>query len=1783
MSTSYLWKWLGVFGVLAWGATELGAQPRLQITELGGGQFEVRWTNQPPDFVLETSPSLSPPAPWTAAAEVPTARGDLLTVTFSPAEAARFFRLRRMGLTVVAETSPTTGEAGVSVTRETILRFSNPLAADVQLTTDRFFADFGGRRLLTRVELSADRASATLFYLEPLPGAARIQATLVSDGLQDAAGRGVDGDGDGQPGGARVLSFVTAANAELPGTRVIGRVFASEPVPLAGGGFTNRPLAGVTLTVDGAEELLRTQTDENGFFSLRSPAGRFFVHVDGRTAWDSQWPNGDYYPYVGKTFEAMPGVTNNLAGGTGEIFLPRVKAGTLRAVSATEPTTVTFPPAVLAEHPELAGVSLTVPPNALYDDSGTRGGRVGIAPVEPDRIPSPLPPGLDLPLVITIQTDGPSNFSAPVPVRFPNLPDPVTGQKLPPGAKSALWSYNHDTGRWDIQGSMTVTADGNFVETDPGVGVRQPGWHGSTPGSTGGGGGAGGPGPCQAEQQDLQDALFGCAFGAAVELAELAPAIGCGISLGMAAASAYSDCSDPTKSCAGSLAYNGLFGVAGCVPGVGLYAGALQCSIELGSALGDLAACQSTTRRALQSAGHARPASPRLLDDDDQALQDQLLNAARDLVVSIYGGPEWMEAAAADPERTTGFGRALVAALDPVSEAAARISPAERDALLALPAPNGLPATTVTALLDRFDRFALGEMTAAEKTAIETAATALQVTATAAQAAGWETMLDGVLELLAEITRVHDEGLRGAAGGAGAATAAAHPSPHLPGGYGPVRSRELLYHQVDLRTGFVRRGRTSPNGQLDSLITGVDTPYFLTYLDPETLEAGTTHFRSGAAGERYRLPLGLLTHMSGPDADGDGLNDFLEQIVGTRADAADTDNDGASDLEEVRQGLNPLDGLALPQGVVANLPLGGSTTGFSNDARALGLCVDDARVFVANGKRGLAIVDAADPLRPLWLGELDLPGESFDISLAPDHRVVGLVASPEQFVGGERGLLHLVDVADPRNPRLKLSYSLPAASLDHWNGRFYVALGQFALKEVRIYDAASALEIGRFALQDYATGIRVVGGRAYVATVSGLEIFDARPGALNRLGRLAGDFTPELLGRAHLVLDGNTLYVGKTRGVATVDVSDPAAPRFLGVPPATTGAVRSLALNGGGRMLALVSGTPTGNAGIASSFSVYDASDPSNTTAFLFGLFTPGRARDVALVRGFAVVADDTRGLTIANFADPDLARQAPAITFDPASVDVNPAQPGVQVEFGTDLELLPRIVDDVQFDRAELLVDGVVVDSTRTFPVNLRVRLGIETNLVVPPGGPFVRAKSARTVVLKGRVAPADTWGCTNLFQFRAFDRSGNVRLSDPLPVEVLGDATPSVLARSLPAPGQAAFLGQPFVLEFNEPVDALPPDLTLARLVNLGPDAAPGGGDDTVVPSGSATAFGPVVNLGWTITNLAVGRYQLTLEPGFVQDRAGNALAQAHVLTFDVVDAHPGSAVWISDADGNWDNPANWLHGRLPSQDDHVLLQRFGAKPKITLNTSAIVKGLRAATPLASVRRAGLTVLQDLSAAEPVEIPDGNFIVSGSAFFEQALTINGGALSVSGRLETRATLTLETGGELTLSGPGAQFVPTGGIQGANFRFIARDGAVIELPGFAHYDGPGDFTLLFPVGTSFRAQGAGSRLTLGQMTSASGPVNWNVRGVPALQFEAVSGGRLELPSLTTLNNRVKLLATGDGSVLAAPVLASVIGTEAPFAAAIEAGNNGRVQVPALTTRQNCPITETDGGVVERP
>ncbi len=112
-------------------------------------------------------------------------------------------QVSRPPMTTVVNSSPLPGEDRVAVTRETIFYFSQPLNSDAVVTTQLFYAEFGGRKVLSRAELSSDRRKATLFYLEDLPASARVLVRFVGDGIKDASGVVIDPDGNGIEGGRR--------------------------------------------------------------------------------------------------------------------------------------------------------------------------------------------------------------------------------------------------------------------------------------------------------------------------------------------------------------------------------------------------------------------------------------------------------------------------------------------------------------------------------------------------------------------------------------------------------------------------------------------------------------------------------------------------------------------------------------------------------------------------------------------------------------------------------------------------------------------------------------------------------------------------------------------------------------------------------------------------------------------------------------------------------------------------------------------------------------------------------------------------------------------------------------------------------------------------------------------------------------------------------------------------------------------------------------------------------------------------------------------------------------------------------------------------------------------------------------------------------------------------------------------------------------------------------------------------------------------------------------------
>ena len=1322
-------------------------------------------------------------------------------------------------LTTIIQTSPNQGEPGVAVTRETILYFDRPLAADTVLAQTNFFAAFGGRDVLSRSELSSDRMKATLFYLENLPASARVRVTFDASGVRDESGRLVDADGDGEPGGIGLFDFDTLGIAALPTTAVIGRVFASELLtgPVVS---SNRPLPGVTITVDGAEETLRTTTDADGFFKLMpAPAGRFFVHVDGRTAVGSDWPGGAYYPFVGKAWEAVAGIETNLANGTGEIFLPLVPAGALQAVSPSETTTVTFAPETLTEHPELAGVEIAIPPNALFADNGTRGGRVGLAPVPPDRLPEPLPPGLNLPLVITIQTDGPMNFDRPVPVRFPNTPNPRTGEPLPPGAKSALWSFNHDLGEWDIVGSMTVTADGKFVETDPGVGVLQPGWHGQDPASRG----EGDFSEYSSLPKNTGDIVWnginagfgwtGVLFDVAAVLAAESP-IGkfySGLNLVLDVGGFLMN---PSWANAAKV---GLSTVALAPGGTGIVKGA-----QLASGAWSAYSAADATGNLMDSVNQANNASnpgpPQLHQMSSRRPGIRLAARTGAMVVRpptylasrYYKGPE--QTAAVDALR-------------------AKVALFKAEADLQLPLYLDFAELSDRLIEESEKVIAQGQ----------TPWTPGQIQTFADLASQWRDRRQQVITrpLLWDLytDTVREYGRFQQLFDLNAALMAIERA----SGFGdPIRvllsefarrnplTRPAWYRLTGLNG--VERGRLQPGAPL-KLITRPDMPYRLDILNPAGLSVASRLFVSGPTGSRFDLaPILSRPVDQSPDADGDGLTDLVEGIVGTGPSRPDTDGDGRSDGAEVQADTNPLDNMAAITGVTGTLPL---------PEVAKDVCLDGNRALVALGAAGLAVVDVSRVDSPTIIARVDTPGDARRV--ACDRTFVAVA-------DGTAGLA-IVDISDP--PGAFIAHQLlrigDTACVVAADGVAYV--GTLGGDVVAVHLATGTV-LNRLAIGSAVHDLAFHRDFLLVLTGAALHVVNLRTDELELLAsQPVSLFAEGITGRRRVSLGGNLAYVTSYPGYSIVDLTTPNAPILVGnAVEHGPNSFKQILPTGSATGVAAVGVNPRDDG--THDVWLYDLRDPQVRTSFSTVFPTPGIARAIALHRGLVFVADGTSGLQTLNFLAADMGTTPPTVQLDATF----PLNPGL-VEGGSFAAIIAEASDDVMVREVEFYVDGDRVSTDGNYPFEYRFRV------------PTLSADKTNLVL-----------------RARAFDTGGNATWSDLFTVTIGPDATPPKTRPGVPAVD--GFAVSPTVISaiFSEPIDeaTLTPERLTLRF--LGPDRQLATADDVLIAG--EVGFEPAsrqAELRFPAVT-AAGRYEAQLLRG-VTDLAGNATTNDLVWAFEVV----------------------------------------------------------------------------------------------------------------------------------------------------------------------------------------------------------------------------------------------------------------------------------------------------------
>lgn len=162
------------------------------------------------------------------------------------------------------------------------------------------------------------------------------------------------------------------------------------------------------------------------------------------------------------------------------------------------------------------------------------------------------------------------------------------------------------------------------------------------------------------------------------------------------------------------------------------------------------------------------------------------------------------------------------------------------------------------------------------------------------------------------------------------------------------------------------------------------------------------------------------------------------------------------------------------------VPIIGST-GELNDPRGIAAAGD--LVCVADGERGLGVLDATDPRNPVMLSRVNTPGSACGVVIS------GTIA----WVADDTRGLQAVDIGDPTQPRLIGGVDTPgnARRLAIAGDLAFVADGGAGLQVVDIADPAHPRIAGAADTHGYAMDVAIKDARALVADYgSGLAVID---------------------------------------------------------------------------------------------------------------------------------------------------------------------------------------------------------------------------------------------------------------------------------------------------------------------------------------------------------------------------------------------------------------------------------------------------------------------------------------------------------------------------------------------------------------------------------------------------------------------------------------------------------------------------------------------------------------------
>jgi hypothetical protein len=1065
-------------------------------------------------------------------------------------------------------------------------------------------------------------------------------------------------------------------------------------------------------------------------------------------------------------------------------------------------------------------------PGSAQDREGNAATQAMIVPVAPDRLPAPLPPGVDPKLVISIQAGGANGFNreaqggsttfdVPAPLQFPNL------EGLKPGEKSLFWSFDHVAGEWIVIGTGTVSEDGKVIKSDQGTGVLAPGWHFTISGtqarfsvgkSPDPGAGKGydfdyGDNPIvnnsTGEWMSPPNDPYGL-FSRPLEYTLLVARRNKLLSPDILLESEFR--AYILGLTAGSLSLVGQEMISRFIKGT-----RETFRHESGSIVADLVKDSGTFKGMVTSL-------TKTIKDQIQAQANGGSIDNRKLKLENIASPNFGVSDSLTLKSLIGGTQGTDVSIENFDATATIISPE-------VGGSGNYSATLRFEIdddfgVDRSDIYApplaafwvlqherIGPAPFINKIIVE-----VPIQGTFIVPPGYEDVIINIgnQKIRALFDReVNTESL------------VVNESTALGFGNAPK-----VYYRYVLDNGLELTGSFDPNFPLQNFVLPPNRFSTATFYQPSTNRstriASTTSpsgeltlFSSspGSSGEQGSIV--NLDTFGGADADGDGIPDVGEFALGTNPNKTDSDGDGINDAAELEQGLDPLGGQGFPTGIISSLPLFGE----AKNVVVEGANDKTQTAYVATGSYGLAVVNASQFNNPIILGQLDLAGDATDVAVDASLKIAAVATN--------NGGLQLIDVSDPMLPVLKQTININASQVEVVDGIAYATVGT----SLRAVDLLSGEQIQQVTLPSSGTvtGLAREGSYLY-GFISGPDIFFTVDISNSAAVTLRGQLTVSIASSDVGVFAGNGVAYLAGSGMRTIDISNPANPTLISNADSFFTA-RNIALNGSG--LALIASE---NQGIG----VYDITDPQNTNNVVFSVDTPGFTYGVALASGIAYVADGTGGLQVINYLPFDNKGVAPTVTITSPVVDLDPNQTGIQITEGASISIQANVTDDVQVRNVELLVNGQVVSNDLSFPFDLQA-----IALSNDPNAPVVNV------------------------QTRVTDTGGNTSLSNILTFDLVPDTI---------APSIDIFSAnmRTATIRFSEALDTT--NITAANFTLINSS------NQTIVPENIQFRDGDRT-IQLTYPALAVGNYQLVIDAAQLSDRAGNALGVEDIIkTFDI-----------------------------------------------------------------------------------------------------------------------------------------------------------------------------------------------------------------------------------------------------------------------------------------------------------